>query len=167
MKTRSKALTLRLALATTALATLPFVGASSAMAEEESIPEECALTISSNDQMQFDQSELAVPASCSTVSLTLEHSGSMDKTTMGHNWVLAATEDYEDVAKEGMQAGPDAGYLPADDDRVLAATDVIGGGESTTIEFSTEGLAGKDLTFFCSFPGHYSLMKGTFQVTES
>lgn len=159
----------RLALSTAALSTLTLAltGASVAMATEGDIPEECALTISSNDQLQFDKSELSVPASCSTVSLTLKHSGSLAKAVMGHNWVLTTTEDFQSVAQAGMQAGPDAGYLPADDDRVLAATDLIGGGESTTTEFSTEGLADKDLTFFCSFPGHYALMKGTFQVTES
>ncbi|MGL5319477.1 MAG: azurin, partial [Aeromonas veronii] len=25
-------------------------------------------------------------------------------------------------------------------------------------------LAGKDLTFFCSFPGHFAMMKGSFKV---
>ncbi|MGQ7247739.1 azurin [Halomonas sp. V046] len=127
----------------------------------------CSMTISSNDQMQFDKSELSVPASCETVSLTLEHAGTMDKTVMGHNWVLAGTDDYEEIAKAGMQAGLDNQYLPPDDERILAATDVIGGGESTTIEFSTDALEGRDLTFFCSFPGHYSMMKGSFTVTGS
>jgi len=48
---------------------------------------------------------------------------------------------------------------------VLAATEVIGGGESTTITFSLDALdpAG-DYQFFCSFPGHYGLMKGAFRI---
>ena len=38
---------------------------------------------------------------------------------------------------------------------------VIHGGESTTIKFSTSKLQkGGDYTFFCSVPGHWSLMKG-------
>ena len=47
---------------------------------------------------------------------------------------------------------------------VLAHTKMIGGGESTSVTFKTDGLAGKDLTFFCSFPGHFAMMKGAFKV---
>ena len=52
-------------------------------------------------------------------------------------------------------------YLPPGDPHVLAFTPVIGGGESTTITFSTGKLEkGGDYTFFGSFPGHWSMMKG-------
>ncbi|MGQ0334770.1 azurin [Halomonas elongata] len=128
--------------------------------------EACELTVKSNDQMQFDTDSLSVPASCETVTLTLEHTGSMKANVMGHNWVLSSTEDAQALSQEGMKAGLENDYLPADDDRVVANTEVIGGGESTSIEFSTEGLAGRDLTFFCSFPGHFAAMQGTFTVTE-
>jgi azurin len=38
---------------------------------------------------------------------------------------------------------------------------VIGGGETTTVTFPTSKLKkGGDYTFFCSFPGHWSIMKG-------
>ncbi|MBB3232616.1 azurin [Halomonas stenophila] len=147
-------------LITTALAAT--LAATPAMAEDDA----CRLTIESNDRMQFDTDALSVPASCGEVTLTLEHSGRMAADAMGHNWVLTATEDYEEVAKAGMNEGLENDYLPADDPRVLASTEVIGGGESTTITFSTEGLAGRELTFFCSFPGHYVAMNGTFSVRE-
>ncbi|MCK2182531.1 azurin [Halomonas getboli] len=148
-------------LATSALAAV--LSASPAMAQDD---ESCQLTIEANDQMQFDQDAMSVPASCDEVTVTLEHTGQMQASVMGHNWVLSDTSDYQAVAQAGMNAGLENDYLPADDDRVLAATEVIGGGESTSVTFSTEGLAGRDLTFFCSFPGHYSMMKGTFTVTE-
>ena len=63
-----------------------------------------------------------------------------------------------------MSAGVDHDYLPKDDPRILAHTKLVGGGESTSVTFKTDGLAGKDLTFFCSFPGHFALMKGSFKV---
>lgn len=134
-------------------------------AAQSEVAEECQLTIDSTDQMQYDKSEMSVPASCETVSLTLTHSGTMAKNVMGHNWVLAPSDAYQEIASAGMQAGLDNNYLP-DDDRIVAATDVIGGGESTQITFSTEGLDDKDLTFFCSFPGHSSIMKGSFSLSE-
>lgn len=139
------------------------LAAAPAMAADEA----CELTITGNDQMQFDKDELSVPASCDEVTLTLEHSGEMDIEAMGHNWVLTATDDYEDVAQAGMGEGLENDYLPEDDDRIIAHTEVIGGGDSTTITFSSEDLAGRDLTFFCSFPGHYAMMKGSFTVDES
>ena len=125
----------------------------------------CELTINSTDQMRFDQTELTVPASCSEVKLTLNHTGQLAKNIMGHNWVLSQTADYQSVAQAGMNAGIENQYVPTGDDRVLAHTEVIGGGESTSITFSTAGLSQDgDYTFFCSFPGHWGIMKGSFKI---
>ena len=127
---------------------------------------ECELVINSNDQMQFDQKELSVPASCEEVKLVLNHTGQLGANVMGHNWVLTATADFQAVAQAGMGAGVANNYVPAGDDRVLAFTKVIGGGESTEITFSTKGLdASGDYTFFCSFPGHWAIMKGAFKIS--
>ena len=68
-------------------------------------------------------------------------------------------------AQAGQAAGPPS-YLPADDQRVIATTSVIGGGEEVSVTFDMAGLeVGGDYTFFCSFPGHSSLMRGTVVVT--
>ena len=126
--------------------------------------DECALAIEGNDAMQYNLKEMSVPATCKEVTITLHHSGKMPVTAMGHNWVLSNTADYQALATAGMSAGADHDYLPKDDARILAHTKLVGGGESTSVTFKTEGLAGKDLTFFCSFPGHFAMMKGTFKV---
>ena len=121
----------------------------------------CALAIASYDQMQFDQAELKVAGDCTTVELTLKHTGSLPATAMGHNWVLTETAAMRSVALAGMNAGAAANYVKPGDERVLAATPVVGGGASTKISFSTAKLAkGGDYSFFCSFPGHWSVMKG-------
>lgn len=121
----------------------------------------CAITISSSDQMQFDQAELKVAADCTSVDLTLQHSGTLPATAMGHNWVLTETTAMRSVALAGMNAGAAAGYVKPGDERVIAATPVIGGGASTRIRFPTAKLTkGGDYSFFCSFPGHWSVMKG-------
>lgn len=123
----------------------------------------CAVSIDSNDQMKFSQPQIKVAADCTEVSLTLRHTGKMAATTMGHNWVLTSTADYQPVAMAGIRASLADSYLPKNDARVLAATKIIGGGQSTTIRFSTAKLRkGGDYTFFCSFPGHFALMKGKF-----
>lgn len=125
----------------------------------------CELEINSNDQMKFDQSEMTVAADCSEVKLTLNHTGTLAKNVMGHNWVLTQTDDMQAVATAGMGAGLDKNYLPEDQSKVIAATDVIGGGETTSITFDVSELS-KDVnyTFFCSFPGHWGIMKGDFKI---
>ncbi|MBP0603861.1 azurin [Aeromonas sanarellii] len=128
------------------------------------LADECALVIEGNDAMQFNQKEMSVPATCKEVTVTLNHTGKLPVANMGHNWVLANTADYQAVATAGMSAGADHDYLPKDDARILAHTKLVGGGESTSVTFKTEGLAGKDLSFFCSFPGHFAMMKGSFKV---
>lgn len=125
----------------------------------------CELSIDSTDQMSFGASELKVDADCTEVKLTLHHTGKMAKNVMGHNWVLTKTADYQPVAQEGMSAGADHDYVKPDEDRVIAHTKLIGGGESDTVTFSLEGLeAGGDYTFFCSFPGHWAVMHGKFII---
>lgn len=121
----------------------------------------CALTIGSNDQMQFDQAELKVAADCTRVELTLVHTGKLPVAAMGHNWVLTETSAMRSVALAGMNAGPASSYVKPGDQRVIAVTPVIGGGDTTRITFSTARLTkGGDYSFFCSFPGHWSVMKG-------
>ena len=63
-----------------------------------------------------------------------------------------------------MDAGIDNGFLP-EDNRIIAKTAMIGGGESTSITFATSQLnPGTEYTFFCSFPGHYGIMRGKLTI---
>ncbi|MCP4237751.1 MAG: azurin, partial [Aestuariibacter sp.] len=44
-------------------------------------------------------------------------------------------------------------------------TKIIGGGEQDTVTFDMSKLSSaEDYTFFCSFPGHFAIMKGSFIV---
>ena len=84
---------------------------------------------------------------------------------MGHNWVLSTTDNAQGIVNEALKAGPDNNYLPPGDARILAATKIIGGGETDTVTIDTSGLSSsQDYTFFCSFPGHFAIMKGSFKV---
>lgn len=128
---------------------------------------ECAVDVESTDQMTFNTQAISVSKSCKTFTVNLKHTGSLPKTAMGHNWVLSKTADMPGVATDGISAGPDASYLKAGDERVIAHTDLIGGGESTSVTFDVSKLAaGENYSFFCSFPGHYSLMKGSLALVD-
>lgn len=134
---------------------------------QTSLAQDCELAITGNDSMQFDLAELTVPSSCEMVTLTLSHIGELPAVAMGHNWVLSETDDMQAVASDGISAGIDKRYLKENDTRVLASTPVIGGGDETSVTFSISALtAGKEYAYFCSFPGHWALMKGIFKVTE-
>ena len=126
--------------------------------------QDCNQTIEGNDLLQYSTSEIRVSASCAEVTITLRHVGQLPANAMGHNWVLSATADAESVVAAGSSAGA-PGYLPDGDPRILAATDMIGGGEESSVTFDISALeAGGDYLFFCTFPGHFALMKGQFII---
>jgi azurin len=71
------------------------------------------------------------------------------------------------IVNAGMAAGPSRGYLPEHDARVIAATPIVGGGESATVKFATGLLRpGTHYAFFCTSPGHSTLMRGKFRFGE-
>ena len=126
---------------------------------------ECNLDISGTDMMQFDKTILELDSGCTSANLTLKHTGALAKNIMGHNVVIVATEKFDSViASISMDAGLDNGYLAESED-VLAKTAMIGGGEVSEIALDLSKFEkGASHTFFCSFPGHYAIMKGKFVI---
>src|SRR5262249_27710859 len=123
----------------------------------------CKLTLQSNDQMQFNVRELVVPTECAEVEVTLTHSGKLPARSMGHDWVLAKDSDMSAIVNAGLAAGPARGYLPEHDKRVIAATPIVGGGESATVTFATSLLqAGTRYAFFCASPRPATALRGRF-----
>lgn len=114
-----------------------------------------------DDKMSFDLKEIKVKQG-QNVKLTLMHTGKMAKNVMGHNFVLL--KQGVDMAKfAGLAAAAaDHDYVPEGSEDVIAHTKLIGGGETTVIEFPAPAPGTYD--FLCSFPGHYALMKGKFIV---
>lgn len=147
-------ITMRYLLSIITILTLAF--SSSVLAQDK-----VEITIEGNDKMQFNLNEIKVEAG-QTVVLTLKHVGKLPKAAMGHNWVLL-TQGTE-INKFGAAASKFAGndYIPEDTDQVIAHTELVGGGQQTTIEFKAPEKGTYD--FICSFPGHYAMMKGKFIV---
>jgi azurin len=128
----------------------------------------CKVTIESNDVMQYNLREMVVAASCTEVEVSLRHSGRLAAKVMGHDWVLTRESDMSAVVNAGMAAGFKHGYLPENDKRIIAATKVVGGGETTAVTFSTSALQqGIRYAYFCTSPGHSSVMHGTFLFGDS
>jgi len=124
----------------------------------------CVINVGVGDSIAYSVDGITVPSSCESVTINMEHTGSLPKEAMGHNWVLVPADAVQEIGMAGMSAGMESGYLP-DDDRIVAATDLIGGGESTSVSFSLDELeAGTDYAYVCTFPGHWSAMRGPFTV---
>ena len=138
--------------------TLAFVGLISTANAQKPLE----LTLEATDAMQFTKKELKAKAG-QTVKLTLKHTGKLAKAAMGHNFVLLAQGT--DVAGFGQKAAQarDTEYIPKSEaSKIIAHTKLIGGGESTSIEFKAPKKG--TYIYICSFPGHSAFMKGDFIV---
>lgn len=125
----------------------------------------CEVTVESGDTMRFSERSITVPKSCETFKVTLKHTGHMPKTAMGHNWVLGKSSEIDAIIKEGQAAGRENDFLKPDDARIIAKTALIGGGESADTTITASKLKpGESYTFICSFPGHWSMMRGTLKL---
>lgn len=126
----------------------------------------CSVDIHGTDQMTFDVATITVPASCKTFTVNLQHPGDLPKNVMGHNWVLTKAGDMQEVTEAGSKAGEADNYIKPGDKRVLAHTRLIGGGEkdSVTLDVAALKKAGGPYVFFCSYPFHSALMKGTLTL---
>lgn len=120
-----------------------------------------AFTVEVGDEIKFSKTEMKCSAG-STVKVTIKHTGKMEKTAMGHNFVLLAKgADVNAVAADAVKAAPT--YIPPNDKRILAHTKLVGGGEEDTVEFTAP--AKGTYKYICTFPGHVSMMQGKLVVS--
>ena len=119
------------------------------------------VTITSNDGMRFDVRKINVLAG-QKVRLMLKHTGKLDKKIMGHNVVILKNGVKASAFAVKAASSKDNDYIPDGTNEVIAHTKMIGGGESTVVEF----LAPEKGTYnyICSFPGHFAMMKGKLIV---
>ena len=126
----------------------------------------CEAVIESNDQMRYNTDTLTISKQCAEFTLVLKHVGQMPKMAMGHNVVITRTADIAAVAKDGQAAGADNNFVKAGDERIVAHTNLIGGGEETRITFNPSRFGDGDYSFFCSFPAHEGMMRGKVVLAD-
>ena len=163
-----------------ALLALPFLFAATAQAHEhaapaaplatqtsQATPQGCAVDVQGQPGKKFEPGHIVVPATCTEFTVRLIHTGKNSKEKAGHNWVLTKTADIDQVMLDGMRAGPQDDWLVPNDARVLAKTPMLGGGETATVTFPVSRLAaGESYTFYCSFPAHAEMMRGTLALAR-
>lgn len=140
--------------------------ASSAVIVPE-VEEKCKIEVDSDDTMKFNKQELEIKSSCKNVALTLKNVGKAPKTARGHNIVIAKASDKDGILSDGANEGDEKNYLKPNDERVIASTKLIGGGEEDTVVFPVSKFnKGEEYVFFCSFPGHYASMNGKVKLVD-
>ena len=110
--------------------------------------------------MVYDQTSLTVKAG-QKVHLVLKNNGSNQ--AMQHNWVLAKPGTDAAVAEAGGQAGAGSNYVKMNDPNVIAQTPISAPETSTEVIFTAPDPG--NYPYFCTFPGHFTTMKGTLTVT--
>jgi azurin len=129
---------------------------------QEAEAKEVELTLNANDQMQYDKKEFKVKAG-QKIKFTLNHTGKMDKKSMGHNFVLLKAGIDPAVFAKAAEKATEEDHIPkAEAQNIIAHTKMLGGGESDTIEF--EAPEAGVYNFMCTFPAHWGVMQGKFIV---
>ena len=110
------------------------------------------------DALKFNLSQLTVKAG-SEVVITFKNASTVNQ----HNFVVVQAGTKDEVAAAGTGAGPDNAWIPQDDDRVIAHSQLLDPGASEDIRFTAPGPG--NYQFVCTFPGHNFTMFGEFKVT--
>jgi azurin len=111
------------------------------------------IEIGGDDNMRFDVTEFTVEAG-QHVTIVFNNVGTMPKESMGHNLVvLQMGVDKMDFANAAQRHVRNEYIPPEREDEVIAATRLLGPGESDTITFIAPDETG-DYDYICSFPGH-------------
>lgn len=114
------------------------------------------------NQMKYEETEFTVPPG-EEIELIFENTATSP--SMQHNVViLNSTEDavFQRVGQAGASAGADNEYVP-DDDAIIAHTPMSAPGETVSVTFTTPEETG-DYGYVCTYPGHWSIMRGTMRV---
>jgi azurin len=125
------------------------------------ILEPCTDVVTAADNMMFNKKNIVVDSKCDLFTIKFKHTGALPASAGGHNIVIVESKNFETVVnKIDMKLGEKSGYLP-DTPEIIAKTAIIGGGQEVVLKINpTKLLKDKKYTFFCSFPGHYTMMKG-------
>lgn len=129
------------------------------------VPEGGEGLVTSGTSGQFQVLESIEASPGEEIRINMRTVSNLPPTAMSHNFVLLTQDaDADQFARESIQAA-DNNYVAMEyEDWIIAATEMLGDGESDTITFTVPEEPG-EYQFICTFPGHYSGgMVGTLVV---
>ena len=126
----------------------------------------CEVQVQVDDSLRFAPARIEVPASCDQFTVLLTHIGRLPKVASPRNWVLTKTELADAVARDAERAGAVNNWIQPEDERVLAASSVVGRGETVRVVIPVKRLAhGVSYTYLSTIPGFSPVLRGTLSVT--
>lgn len=126
---------------------------------------DCSVDVQVDDTWRFSPMQIDVPASCASFSVLLSHKGRLPKIASPRNWVLIKAEHANGVARDAEIAGAANNWIKPADERVLAASGVIGRGQSVRVQIDMTKLdAGTSYTYMSTIPGFSPVLRGTLTV---
>ena len=125
----------------------------------------CEIKIEGSDMMKYDVAEITLDTSCEQTNISLKHAGKLPINAMGHNVVIVEEKNLSKITQQiNFSLGVEKGYLPESEDIIFISA-MVGGGDTTELEMDMTKLdKTKSYVFFCSFPGHWALMRGKIKI---
>ena len=125
----------------------------------------CEIKIEGSDMMKYDVAEITLDTSCDQTKISLKHAGKLPINAMGHNVVIVEEKNLSKITQQiNFSLGVEKGYLPESEDIIFISA-MVGGGNTTELEMDISKLdKTKSYVFFCSFPGHWALMRGKIKI---
>ena len=125
----------------------------------------CEIKIEGSDMMKYDVAEITLDTSCEQTKISLKHAGKLPINAMGHNVVIVEEKNLSKITQQiNFSLGVEKGYLPESEDIIFISA-MVGGGDTTELEMDMSKLdKTKNYVFFCSFPGHWALMRGKIKI---
>jgi azurin len=111
------------------------------------------------DSMVFDRAELKARAG-TMVKVVFRNNSRL--VAMAHNWVLVQPGAEQSSAAAGIAAGEKQNFRAPNDPNMIASTKLTPPGESSSVTFVAPPPG--NYPYFCAFPGHQMVMKGTLHT---
>ena len=146
------------------LITALFGAATGCEASGDSASEPRIISITGNDQMKYDITEIEVTAG-EKIKIVLKNIGKIPKAGMAHNFVLLKSGvDAQQFSMKAIMARENE-YIPNDRiNEIIAYSGMAGPDETVIVEFTAPEAPGK-YDYLCTFPGHFLAgMKGVLIV---
>ena len=125
----------------------------------------CEIKIEGSDMMKYDVAEITLDTSCKQTKISLKHAGKLPINAIGHNVVIVEEKNLSKITQQiNFSLGVEKGYLP-ESEEIIFISAMVGGGDTTELEMNMSKLdKTKSYVFFCSFPGHWALMRGKIKI---
>ena len=125
----------------------------------------CEIKIEGSDMMKYDVAEITLDTSCDQTKISIKHAGKLPINAMGHNIVIVEEKNLSKITQQiNFSLGVEKGYLPESEDIIFISA-MVGGGDTTDLEVDMSKLdKTRSYVFFCSFPGHWALMRGKIKI---